>query len=102
MATGHRLIQATSHVTSFVGRVGVIGLCSCGWLGGEEGDDTRLAVLRLNEAWETHMRQEATTRVISGDGDPVETAPVVRPPRLGAPPMGSGRSASTSTPRLVQ
>src|SRR5271170_7445203 len=44
MADGHRLVQVASHVTSFVGRVGVVGLCSCGWLGGEEGEDTRVAV----------------------------------------------------------
>jgi hypothetical protein len=54
-----RLVQVVSHVTSFVGRVGVIGLCSCGWLTGEEGEDTRLAVLRLNQAWEAHDRGEA-------------------------------------------
>jgi hypothetical protein len=95
MATGHRLIQATSHVTSFVGRVGVIGLCSCGWLGGEEDDDTRLAVRKLNEAWETHIRTEATTRVVSGDGDPVESSSGVRRARLRPPPMGSGLTGST-------
>lgn len=55
----HRIIQVSSHVTSFVGRVGVIGLCSCGWLGGAEGDDTRRAVLKLREAWETHGPDES-------------------------------------------
>jgi hypothetical protein len=50
----HQLIHMTSHVTSLGGRVGVVGLCSCGWLGGEEGDDTKSAVDRLYEAWETH------------------------------------------------
>lgn len=59
MADEHRLVQVVSHVTSFVGRVGVIGLCSCGWLTGEEGEDTRLAVLRLNQAWEAHDQGEA-------------------------------------------
>jgi hypothetical protein len=61
MATEHRLIQVASHVTSFVGRVGVVGLCSCGWLGGEEDDDTRRAVLKLNDSWEQHARTEVTT-----------------------------------------
>jgi hypothetical protein len=56
MPDEHRLVQMASHVTSFVGRVGVVGLCSCGWLGGEEGEDTRLAVLRLNQVWEAHQR----------------------------------------------
>jgi hypothetical protein len=59
MPDEHRLVQVVSHVTSFVGRVGVIVLCSCGWLAGEEGEDTRLAVLRLNQAWEAHHRGEA-------------------------------------------
>jgi len=59
MPEEHRLVQVVSHVTSFVGRVGVIGLCSCGWLAGEEAEDTRLAVLRLNAAWEAHQRGEA-------------------------------------------
>lgn len=58
MPDRHQLVQVASHVTSFVGRVGVVGLCSCGWLGGEEGEDTRLAVLRLNQAWEAHQRGE--------------------------------------------
>jgi hypothetical protein len=97
MASGHRLIQATSHVTSFVGRVGVIGLCSCGWLGGEEGDDTRLAVRKLTEAWEAHARTEATTRVISGDADRAESSSGLRPPRFGASPMGSQLSGSAPT-----
>jgi hypothetical protein len=58
MPEDHRLVQVVSHVTSFVGRIGVIGLCSCGWLAGEEGEDTRLVVLRLNQAWEAHDRGE--------------------------------------------
>jgi hypothetical protein len=62
MADGHRLVQVASHVTSFVGRVGVVGLCSCGWLGGEEGEDTRVAVLRLYEDWEAHQRGDAPAR----------------------------------------
>lgn len=73
MATGHRLIQVSSHVTSFVGRVGVIGLCSCGWLGGEEDDDTRRAVLRLNGSWEQHARAEVTVED-GGDADTIRLA----------------------------
>lgn len=57
MTEGHRLVQMSSHVTSVVGRVGVVGLCSCGWLAGEEGEDTRMAVNKLHEAWETHERK---------------------------------------------
>jgi hypothetical protein len=55
MGEEHRLIQVSSHVTSFVGSVGVIGLCSCGWLAGEEGEDTRIAVHMLSKAWEAHQ-----------------------------------------------
>jgi hypothetical protein len=54
MNEDHRLVQVSSHVTSFLGRVGIIGLCSCGWLGGEEGEDTRIAVRSFSEAWEGH------------------------------------------------
>ncbi len=97
MATGHRLIQASSHVTSFVGRVGVIGLCSCGWLGGEEDDDTRLAVMRLKEAWETHAWAEATTRVSSGEADQAESGPDVRRAPRAASPIGSELSGSAPT-----
>lgn len=50
----HRIVQVASHVTSLVGRVGVVGLCSCGWMAGEEGEDTRMAVNKLYEAWEVH------------------------------------------------
>jgi hypothetical protein len=53
----HKLIQITSHVTSMVGRVGVVGLCSCGWIAGEEGEDTRSAANRLHETWEVHTRR---------------------------------------------
>jgi hypothetical protein len=56
MAEEHRLIQVSSHVTSMVGRVGIVGLCSCGWVAGEEGEDTRSAANRLVEAWEAHER----------------------------------------------
>ena len=56
MTDEHRLVQVSSHVTSLVGRVGVVGLCSCGWLAGEEGEDTRMAVNKLHEAWEAHER----------------------------------------------
>ncbi len=59
MAVEHQIVQVSSHVTSFVGRVGVIGLCSCGWLGGAEGDDTSRAVLKLREAWEAHGPDES-------------------------------------------
>ena len=62
MADGHRLVQVATHVTSFVGRVGVVGLCSCGWLGGEEDEDTRVAVIRLYEDWEAHERGDAPAR----------------------------------------
>jgi hypothetical protein len=55
MGEEHRLIQLSSHVTSFVGRVGVVGLCSCGFVIGEEGEDTRMAVLMLSKAWEAHQ-----------------------------------------------
>ena len=61
----HRLIQVSSHVTSFVGRVGVIGLCSCGWIAGEEGEDTHIAVRMLCKTFEHHQ----------GAGQPGDIAP---------------------------
>src|SRR5271165_3125746 len=97
MPEEHRLVQVASHVTSFVGRVGVIGLCSCGWLGGEEDDDTRLAVMRLKEAWEAHVRAEATTRVVSGDADQAESGSAMRRAARDASPIGSELSGSTPT-----
>ncbi len=51
MGNDHKIVQISSHVTSFVGRVGVIGLCSCGWLGSAEGDNTRIATNALIDAW---------------------------------------------------
>lgn len=66
MENEHRLVHVTSHVTSMVGRVGVVGLCSCGWLAGEEGEDTRLAANRLYEAWEAHARNWSTERPSGG------------------------------------
>jgi hypothetical protein len=90
MSEDHRLVQVSSHVTSFLGRVGIIGLCSCGWLGGEEGEDTRIAVRCFSEAWERHqggptistdsfvtpatassspMRQEVGDEPVSGERD---------------------------------
>ena len=74
MGDEHRLIQVSSHVTSFVGRVGVVGLCSCGWLSGEEAEDTRIAVRFLSESWEAH-KAGATTSTgwplspVAADGD---------------------------------
>lgn len=59
----HRLIQVSSHVTSFVGRVGVIGLCSCGWLAGEEGEDTKIAVRMLQKAFDEHQGEQQPPRV---------------------------------------
>jgi hypothetical protein len=59
----HRLMQVSSHVTSFVGRVGVIGLCSCGWLAGEEGEDTKIAVRMLEKAFDEHLGEQPPGRV---------------------------------------
>jgi hypothetical protein len=55
MRADHRVVQVSSHVTSFLGTVGVIGLCSCGWLGGEEGEDTRVAIRSFSEDWKRHQ-----------------------------------------------
>ncbi len=60
MANEHRITQVASHVTSMVGRVGVVGVCSCGWIAGEEGEDTRSAANRLHEAWEAHTRRQTS------------------------------------------
>jgi hypothetical protein len=56
--------------TSFMSR-GVIGLCSCGWLGGEESSDTRRAANAFREAWETHLRTQRPTGAISKSSAPV-------------------------------
>jgi hypothetical protein len=62
----HRLVQVASHVTSLVGRVGLVGLCSCGWLAGEESEDTRMVANRLYEAWEVHARREPASAASGG------------------------------------
>lgn len=36
MGSEHKIVQISSHVTSVVGGVGIVGLCSCGWLGSAE------------------------------------------------------------------
>jgi hypothetical protein len=52
MGSEHKIVQISSHVTSVVGRVGIVGLCSCGWLGSAEGDNTRIATNALIDAWQ--------------------------------------------------
>ena len=47
----HKIVQISSHVTSLVGRVGIVGLCSCGWVGSAEGDNTRIATNGLVAQW---------------------------------------------------
>jgi len=51
MGNDHKIVQISSHVTSLVGRVGIVGLCSCGWLGSAEGDNTRIATNAFIDTW---------------------------------------------------
>ncbi len=51
MGNEHKIVQISSHVTSLVGRVGIIGLCSCGWLGSAEGDNTKIATNAFLDIW---------------------------------------------------
>jgi hypothetical protein len=52
---GHKLITITSHVVSFEGTVGVMGLCSCGELVSAEGFRTDEVTQMLRDAWGTHV-----------------------------------------------
>jgi hypothetical protein len=51
MGNDHKMVQISSHVTSLAGWVGVVGLCSCGWVGSGEDANTKLAVGDLMAAW---------------------------------------------------
>jgi hypothetical protein len=51
----HRLVSITSHVVSFEGSVGVIGLCSCGELISAEGYRTHEVTNTLRSAWRGHV-----------------------------------------------
>jgi hypothetical protein len=59
MENHHKIIQISSHVTSLVGTVGIVGLCSCGWLGSAEGDNTRIATIALIDLWREDHGTEA-------------------------------------------
>ncbi len=50
MGDDHKIVQISSHVTSLAGWVGVVGLCSCGWVGSGEDANTKLAVMDLMAA----------------------------------------------------
>ncbi len=51
----HKFVSVTSHVVSFEGSVGVIGLCSCGELISAEGYRTLEVTDSLKEAWRAHV-----------------------------------------------
>ena len=50
----HRLVNVISHVLSFEGSVGAIGLCSCGELISAEGYRTHEVTKELRDAWRKH------------------------------------------------
>jgi hypothetical protein len=56
----HRLVHVTSHVLSFEGSVGAIGLCSCGELISAEGYRTHEVTKQLGDAWRTHVNAVLT------------------------------------------
>jgi hypothetical protein len=51
----HRLVNITSHVVSFEGSVGLIGLCACGELISAEGYRTHEVTIALRDAWRGHV-----------------------------------------------
>jgi hypothetical protein len=51
----HKLVNVTSHVLSFEGSVGAIGLCSCGELMSAEGYRTHEVTKELRDAWRSHV-----------------------------------------------
>ena len=64
---GHRLINITSHVVSFEGSVGAIGLCSCGELISAEGFRTHDATKELRDAWRSHFNAALNHDPANGD-----------------------------------
>ena len=56
----HRLVNITSHVVSFEGSVGLIGLCSCGELVSAEGYRTHEVTNALKDAWRGHVNAAVT------------------------------------------
>ena len=56
----HRLVNITSHVVSFEGSVGLIGLCSCGELVSAEGYRTHEVTNALKDAWRGHVNTALT------------------------------------------
>jgi hypothetical protein len=56
----HRLVTVTSHVVSFEGSVGAIGLCSCGELISAEEYRTHEVTDALRESWMAHANAALT------------------------------------------
>ena len=56
----HRLVNVTSHVVSFEGSVGLIGLCSCGELMSAEGYRTHEVTNALRDTWRRHVTAALT------------------------------------------
>ena len=56
----HRLVNVTSHVVSFEGSVGAIGLCSCGELLSAEAYRTHEVTDALRDAWKRHVTGRLT------------------------------------------
>jgi hypothetical protein len=58
----HKLVNVTSHVVSFEGSVGAIGLCSCGELVSAEGYRTHEVAKALGDAWRAHVNAAGAER----------------------------------------
>jgi hypothetical protein len=56
----HRLVNITSHVVSFEGSVGLIGLCSCGELISAEAYRTHEVTNVLRDTWKGHVNAALT------------------------------------------
>jgi hypothetical protein len=66
----HKLVNVTSHVVSFEGSVGAIGLCSCGELISAEGYRTHQVTKDLKDAWKAHVNA-----VLADDSAGADLAP---------------------------
>jgi hypothetical protein len=58
----HKLVDVTSHVVSFEGSVGAIGLCSCGEVVSAEAYRTHEVTQALRDAWRAHVNAALTPK----------------------------------------
>ena len=66
----HELVNVTSHVLSFEGSVGAIGLCSCGELIWAEGYRAHEVTKEVRDAWRSHVNAVLTDDSARADPSP--------------------------------